>query len=575
MVNNWLIGEIAKALEALGLDLGDKELKLEHPVGLTLGDYSSNVAMVLAKEAKKKPKDLAEEIKNKILEQANSNINDVQIAGPGFINFYLSEEFLNNSIKEILAKPDTYGQTSVLKGRRVMVEFADPNPFKEFHIGHLMTNIVGETLSRVFSFNGAEVKRACYQGDVGMHVAMTLWGMIKFEEELPKEEATLSEKVKFLGRAYALGATEYKGGSDSAKEGITIINKKIYKRSDDKLNELYDLGRAWSLEYFETIYVKLGTKFDYYFFESETAEIGQKLVEEGLAKNIFEKSDGAVVFRGENFDPHLHTRVFLNAEGLPTYEAKELGLAKLKVSKYPAEALVSVTGNEIDEYFRVVLRAMQEVMPDIAKKIKHLSHGMLRLSSGKMSSRTGDVITAESLIDDVKVKVLEKIKDRDFSDEEKKEIAEKVAVGAIKYSILKQGIGKDIIFDFEKSLSFEGDSGPYLQYAYTRALSVLKKAGETPETQPQVPRGLALGGEALEALLYRLPEVTEKAYRELAPQNVATYLIDVAGAFNSFYAQNQIIGSENEAHFLALTQATTIILKNGLNLLAIPVLERM
>ncbi len=592
MANNWLIEEITKATKSLGLDLSEGEIKLDHPTDLVLGDFSTNVAMSLAKKAGKNPKDLAEEIKTKILEQANPNIKDIQVAGPGFINFYLSDEFFAKTLQEILTKPETFGETKVLSGQKVMVEFTDPNPFKEFHIGHLMSNTVGESISRLIEKNGAETKRACYQGDVGMHVAMTMWGMLKLEADLPKEEATVREKVKFLGQAYAFGATEYKEGSDNAKEGITIINKKLYKRADPKVNDLYDLGRQWSLDYFETIYAKLGTKFDYYFFESDTAEVGQKLVEEGLVKNIFEKSDGAVVFHGEAFDPKLHTRVFLNAEGLPTYEAKELGLAKIKAGKYAADVSISITGNEINDYFKVVLRAMQELMPEIAEKIKHLSHGMLRLPTGKMSSRTGQVITAESLIDEVKEKVLEKIKDRDFSDEEKNDIAEKVAVGALKYSILKQGIGKDIIFDFDKSLSFEGDSGPYLQYAYTRALSVLKKAEnleakplseadaiskldfDVPEVQLQkLPASTSIA--TLESLLYRLPEVTESAYQELAPQQVSTYLIEVAGAFNSFYAQNQIIGSDNEVYFLALTRATSIVLKNGLGLLAIPVLERM
>jgi arginyl-tRNA synthetase len=569
MTNQWLREEIERAVGALGLDLGSNEVKLEHPVDIGLGDFSTNLALVLAKGSSQGPQDLAEQIKVKILEAQNPNIKEVQVAGPGFINFYLSDEFFANKLKEILENSETFGQTKILAGQKVMVEYTDPNPFKEFHIGHLMSNTVGETISRLVEANGAEVKRACYQGDVGMHVAKTLWGMFKLENELPTEEVSLTEKVKFLGKAYALGATEYEEGSDNAKEGITIINKKVYKKSDPKLNEFYQLGRKWSLEYFETIYAKLGTKFDYYFFESETGEVGQKLVEEGLAKSVFEKSDGAVVFHGENFDSHLHTRVFLNAEGLPTYEAKELGLAKIKAGKYSADISVSITGNEINDYFKVVLRAMQELLPDQAAKIKHLSHGMLRLPSGKMSSRTGQVITAESLIEDIKTKVEEKIKERDLNEEEKGEIAEKVAVGALKYSILKQAIGKDIIFDFDKSLSFEGDSGPYLLYAYTRAVSVFNKAGET------VGEINSSMNQPLEHLLYQFPEISERAYVELSPQYLVSYLIEVASAFNSFYANNKIIGSENETYFLSLTKATSIVLKNGLNLLGIPVLEKM
>ncbi len=576
MANQWLKEEIIKATKALGLNLGDQKLELEHPADLTLGDFSTNTAMALAKRSNQNSQDLAEKIKNKILEVPDPQIKEIQIAGPGFINFFLSEEFLNNSVKEILANPETFGQTKILAGQKVMVEYTDPNPFKEFHIGHLMSNTAGEVVARLIEANGAEVKRACYQGDVGLHVAKTLWGVFKLEIELPNEEDSLTQKVNFLGRAYTLGAIEYESGSKNAKEGITIINKKIYKRSDPKLNELYDRGRQWSLDYFKTIYQKLGTKFDYYFFESETGGVGQKLVEEGLTKGIFAKSDGAVVFCGENFDSHLHTRVFLNAKGLPTYEAKDLGLAKIKASKYPADVSISVTGNEVNDYFKVMLRALTELLPEVAGRIKHLSHGMLRLPSGKMSSRTGQVITAESLIEDVKVKVLEKMKERRSDEKEKDEIAEKVAIGAIKYSILKQGIGKDIVFDFDKSLSFEGDSGPYLQYAYTRALSVLKKAKVTPEGNPREFQGKPSGTtKPLEHLLYQLPEITERAYEEMAPQYLVSYLIEVAGAFNSFYAQNKIIGSVNETDLLALTLATSIVLKNGLNLLGIPVMERM
>lgn len=563
---------IKKTLQELNYP--EIEVKLEHPE-LSFGDYSTNVALVLAKKIGDEPEQIAQAIRENLLSQADPNmIADIKIAGPGFINFYLTTDFFARSLEALIAEPENFGQNQILAGKKILIEYTDPNPFKEFHIGHLMSNTIGEALSRAISYSGAELKRACYQGDLGLHVAMTLWGMLKLEGEMPGPEADLSTKVKFLGRAYAFGSSEYREGSENAKEGIVIINKKLYKKSDSKLNELYDLGRKWSLDYFETIYQRLGTKFDYYFFESETGEIGQKIVEEGLANNVFEKSEGAIVFRGENFDPKLHTRVFLNAEGLPTYEAKELGLAKLKAARYLADTFISITGNEINDYFKVIQQALHEIDPDLSTRILHLSHGMLRLPEGKMSSRTGKVITAELLIDEVKEMVRTKIKDRELSAEERQSITEAVAIGAIKYSILKQSIGKDIIFDIEKSLSFEGDSGPYLQYTYTRARSVLLKAGER-GSDFRIMRDNNLPLSDLERLLYRLPEIVESTYLDLAPQKMATYLIEVAGTFNSFYAQNQIIGGEYEDYFLALTQATTIVLKRGLDLLAIPVLEKM
>lgn len=577
MINYWLIKEILSAIQIFDSTLTAEEIKLEHPANSIFGDFSTNIAIVLAGRLKMSPKDLAEKIREKILAKENPDIQQIEIAGPGFINFHLSTSFFAKQLAEILANQENFGQNKFLTGRKVMIEYTDPNPFKEFHIGHLLSNTIGETLARLLEINGAEVKRACYQGDIGMNVAKALWGMFKLENKLPQEKDSLTTKIKFLGQAYVLGATEYEQGNQEAKEGIVIINKKLYKRSDPKLNEFYDLGRRWSLEHFETIYQKLGTKFDMYFFESEIWSVGQKLVEDGLIKGIFEKSDGAIVFRGEKYQPQLHTRVFINAGGLPTYEAKDLGLAKIKNEKYPFDLSISITGHEQDGYFQVLLEALKYVLPDLAPKIKHLSHGFLRLSSGKMSSRSGNVVTAETLIDKAKKKILTKIVDRDLNKKDKEEIAEKVAIGAIKYSILKQSVGRDIIFDFNKSLSWEGDSGPYLQYTYTRARSVLTKAGNfVSEFSPNLNQDKnSLGSDKLIRLLYQFPEVVERSYYDFAPQYLTTYLIELAGAFNGFYANNKIIGGDDENYFLTLTLAVSVILKRGLETLGLPVLEKM
>ena len=328
---------------------------------------------------------------------------------------------------------------------------------------------------------------------------------------------------------------------------------------------------------FEEVYKKLGTKFDYHFFESEIADTGKKLVEDNLGK-IFEKSDGAVVFHGEKYDPSLHTRVFINSQGIPTYEAKELGLAKIKSDKYDADKFLVVTGNEIAEYFKVLKTALSLIYPEIANKTVHYPHGMLRLPSGKMSSRTGKVITAESLLNTIQEMVTEKIKNRDFDDTEKRNVAEKVAVGAVKYSILKSSVGSDIVFDFDKSISFEGDSGPYLQYSYARAMSVLRKVGEDFKSDSDKAKvnGFELGN--LEKKLYRFEEVVKRSASELEPHFITSYITELAGDFNSFYGNNQIIDEKNKemtAYRISLTKAFANVLKRGMEILAIPVLERM
>jgi len=328
------------------------------------------------------------------------------------------------------------------------------------------------------------------------------------------------------------------------------------------------------LEHFGEIYKKLGTKFDYFILESQVTELGKKIVGKGLEDGIFEKGgNGATIFKGEKYG--LHTRVFINSEGLPTYEAKDLGLAELKYKKYAYDESLIVTGNEVNDYFKVMLCAMDKINPKLAEKTKHIGHGMLRLPEGKMSSRTGIVITGEALIERVGDLVKEKVKSRDLSEKEKKEIVEGVAVGAIKYSILKQSIGSDIIYDFEKSISFEGDSGPYLQYSYARAQSVLRKA--TVEKIKPAFKKIPTEITELEKTLHRFPEIVLQTQENLEPHCLVLYLTQLAGIFNGYYSKNKIVDKKDEfsPYKLALTSAFAIIMKNGMLMLAIDPLKKM
>jgi len=573
VIKNILENSIKTALWSLKIDEAKiSKINLEHPEELSHGDYSCNIAMMIAKQVSQNPRELAGKIVAEILERQPKEISKVEVAGPGFINFYLSPEFFVQQSKEILKVDKKFGLNKKLKGKKTVVEYTDPNPFKEFHIGHLMSNSIGEAIARVTEANGANVRRVCYQGDVGLHVAKALWG-------IKNTKKTKINDAAELGKAYAFGATAYEE-NEKAKQEITEINKEIYEHTNKELEKLYKEGRKISLEYFESIYKILGTKFDNYFFESETGIFGKKIVEENMGK-VFEKGDNdSVIFKGENYG--LHTRVFINSEGLPTYEAKELGLAKIKFNKIKYDKSIVITGNEINDYFKVLLKVMSLIFPELAEKTTHISHGMLRLPEGKMSSRTGKVITAVSLLNDIKEKVAEKMSDRGMNKKEKEEVAEKVAIGALKYSILKQVNGKDIIFDFDKSISFEGDSGPYLQYSYARAKSILRKAKE--EKISSLFKFWSIGKVSdkreiteLEKILYRFPEVVERAGGEYSPHYIATYLIELASSFNNFYAKGKIVDKQDagSAYKVALTEAFSIVLKNGLNLLGIQAPEKM
>ena len=532
------------------------------------GDYSTNVALILANPTSLKlrgarnPREVAEEIKQKIGE--NKLFSKIEIAGPGFINFFITDKVFVDNLKEV---DKNYGKGSELKNKKVIIDYTDPNPFKEFHVGHLMNNTIGESLSRIFEFEGAKVKRVCYQGDVGIHVAKAIWG------KLQKSELA-------WGQAYAFGAEKFEV-DESAKKEIVDLNKVIYNRSDKNINKLYDQGKKESLKRFDEIYKKLDTKFDYFIFESQAVPVGKKIVKDNMGK-VFEKGEnGAVIFKGEKFG--LHTRVFINSEGIPTYEAKDLANALIKYKKYKYDKSVVVTANEQTDYFKVMLCAMSQINPKLAKKTKHIGHGMLRLPEGKMSSRTGKVITGESLIEKVEELARQKLIGREVSKKpafaegsgEAREIIEAVAIGAIRYSILKQAVGSDIIYDFDKSISFEGDSGPYLQYSYTRAKSILRKAKveKIKASFKKVPKEIT----ELERAIYHFPEVVLQAEKNYEPHDLVLYLTELAGIFNSYYANNKVVDKEDEysPYKIALTEAFAVVMKNGLWMLGIKTLEKM
>lgn len=548
-------------------------INLEHPADATHGDFATNVALVLAKQAKTNPRALAETLVTHMRALNIPYVEKIDIAGPGFINIYLSKDFFTKELETILKRGSLYGSSNEWRGRKILVEYTDPNPFKEFHIGHLMSNTIGESISRLIASQGAKIRRMCYQGDIGMHVAKTLWAVGRRVAEMPSKRAPLHERISFLGSCYVQGSKAFVDSAESKVE-IEALNKVIFEGKDRKVMKLYSLGRKWSLEHFEEIYKKLGTKFDYYYLESEVVHDGVALVTEFLAKGIFEKSDGAIVFKGENYNPKLHTRVFINSQGIPTYETKELGLNTKKWKKMRPDASIIITANEQSDYFRVVLKALSLIEPNAARVTQHISHGMLRFAEGKMSSRAGNIITGESLIQDVEKLVLEKVAGRDMDDKQKVTVAEIIAVAAIKYSILKQVTSSDIIYDFDKSISFEGDSGPYLLYTAVRAQSILEKA-----KKEKIKGKITSQTETLPLVrhLVRFGEVVARAAEERAPHLVTTYLIELSSLFNGWYAHTQIVNATDEASpfRVALTENVRIVLVNGLALLGMKVPDKM
>jgi arginyl-tRNA synthetase len=558
---------IKEVLKDLGIE--DASFNIEHPEDLKNGDYSTNVALVCSKNLSKNPRETSELIKGGIEKNLPKDIEKIEIAGPGFINFFLSRDFFVEKINQILEEGDNWGRNKILDGKKVMIEYTDPNPFKPFHIGHLMANAVGESISRIIEYSGAETIRANYQGDIGLHVAKAIYGLKNFG--LPEEFKSVSEKAIYIGQCYSKASNLY-DENPLVKNEIDALNKKVYEH-DDEIKDIYDWGREITLEAFEVIYKLLDTSFDYYFFESEVIEKGLKIVKDNMG-HIFEESEGAIVFQGQKYDPKLHTRVFVNSQGIPTYETKEIGLTLTKFEKENLDLSIVTTAIEQAEYMKVVQKAISLIYPEMEKKMKHITHGMMKLVSGKMSSRKGNIITGESLINDSISTVLEKIKDREFSEEDKKDISEKVGISALRYSILKSSLGSDIIYDFEKSISFDGDSGPYLQYTAVRANSILEKSSNfNLEGRGNIPSGVSI----LEKKIYQFPEVVEKSYLNLEPHHIVKYLTELASCFNIFYGQTKILDEGNNCmeYNLKLIKSFYQTMKNGLWLLGIKIPKKM
>lgn len=539
----------------------DLEKILKLPLSATdnpdFGDYSSNIALH-GKDSKAEAGKIVEKLrKDKKLSEI---VEKIDIAGPGFINFWLKKDVLIDNMMQIGGQGEDYGRSDLLKGKKIMFEFAHPNTHKAFHLGHLRNITTGEALSRISEFAGAQVIRVNYQGDVGLHIAKALWGINKLGF---KDPGDIKSRAEFLGKAYSRGATSYEE-DEQAKTEIEKINDKIYNKSDDAVNKLYEETRKLSLDYFEKIYERVYTKFDRLYFESEVAEKGKEIAGRALKKNILRKSEGAVIFPGSEYG--FHDRVFISSKEIPTYEAKDLGLAELQFAEYDPDRLIHVVGPEQTAYFQVLFKAMELIMPGVSSREVHVPYGWVRLKEGKMSSRTGNVVLGEWLLDEAKSSIKKSYNPPD-------DVAEQIAVGAVKYSFLKCGLTQDIAFDLKESIALEGNSGPYLQYTVARTNSVAAKA-------KGVGRGSG-GGELddQELLLLRSLTKFEETVTESAlnysPNILCNYLYDLAQKFNTFYNKDKIIGGENEEFRLSLTSATGQVLRNGLGILGIDTPERM
>ncbi len=549
---------------------------LERPKSLEHGDYASPFALSIAKQEGKNPREIAERIVENI--QRNELppfIQSLSVEGPGFINITLTPSFFLSAVEEIQQKQEHYGKHDTLDGKHILIEHSSPNLFKPFHIGHMMNNTVGESIVRLVKNGNAKTTILSYPSDVSLGIGKAVWKLLDYGIETLGNYETLEEKVAFLGTCYAEGTKAMKEHPSLEKE-IREITQDIYEHRDTEAYRAYLKGKELNLQYFVKMTSLLGSHFDDYIFESEAGKVGAEIVRAWVG-NVFKESDGAIIFEPNEKDieqdPQLHARVFINSDGNPTYEAKDLGLLKLKFERYDPNTSIFVTDNEQGPYFRVVSYVAGKIQQEWRERTVHLTHGRMTFKGEKMSSRLGNTPLVSEMLDVVRELVYERAKDKDTLSESD---ATTIAIAALKYVILRTQIGKSVNFDPDTSLSFEGDSGPYLLYTYARARSVLRKAekqrisykvSELPSTWKTT---------QLEKILTRYQEHTISALESYSPHIIVNYATELAQTFNSWYGNTRILTEEEATPYrLALVETTSIVIKNALHLLGIETLEKM
>lgn len=568
MLKEHIIKKIQTALTKIHFQQND--IAVDTPTNPQFGDYTTNIAMRLAKELKKNPIQVAEEIIAHI--PSDEVIQKVEVIKPGFINIFITSHVLLESMINAAKKNFAFPQHHIGKNKKIMIEFAHPNTHKLFHIGHLRNITTGEAISRLLEAVGNTIIRANYQGDVGLHIAKCLWKIKQIIEEKSLEQIhnlPLQDRIALLGKAYSEGNTAYETNEDAKKE-IIEINKMIYEQNPI-IKPIWEETRNWSLEYFESIYNKVYTKYDRLFFESQMAQRGLEISKEAVQNGILEESEGAIVLNGKKYG--IDTRVFVNSLGLPTYEGKELGLAEKEFTEFgEIDKCIHVLGGEQKSFTTVTFKVQELINPERYKDRQyHLVYGWVDLIGQKMSSRKGNIVEGEWLINEAKRQIVETYKSND-------DVAEVLAIAAVKYSFLKNATQTAVNFDLSEAITLQGDSGPYLVYTYVRCKSVLEKEKIQFLTTKQLEE-VAMNEDESTILrtLFKYPEIVHRAAQQYAPNYIANYLFELAQQYNLFYQKHQILKAEADikSFRLMLTQAVASVLHHGLYLLGIQTVEKM
>ncbi|MEE1385307.1 MAG: arginine--tRNA ligase [Prevotella sp.] len=594
---------IAAVKELYGQDVPEKMVQLQK----TRSEFEGNLTLVVfpfLKISHKKPEETAQDLGKYIKDncQAIADFNVVK----GFLNLVIDKKAWLGLLNEMNAN-EKFGEKPVTENSPlVMIEYSSPNTNKPLHLGHVRNNLLGWSLAQIMEANGNKVVKTNIVNDRGIHICKSMLAWLKYGNgETPETSGKKGdhligdyyvafdkhyrEEVKTLKAQYMAEGMDEEAAEKKAKEESPLIKEAHemlvkWEQNDPEVRALWKKMNDWVYAGFDETYKALGVGFDKIYYESNTYLVGKKKVEEGLAKGLFFRKDDNSVWAdltGEGLDQKL----LLRSDGTSVYMTQDIGTAEMRFNDFPIDKMIYVVGNEQNYHFQVLSILLDRLGFKWGKELVHFSYGMVELPNGKMKSREGTVVDADDLIaamiGDAKQTSEELGKFKDMSEEERNEIARIVGMGALKYFILKVDARKNMLFNPEESIDFNGNTGPFIQYTYARIRSILRKAqAEGIAIPAQLGENMPLNEKEIE-LIQKLNEfgaAVEQAGKDYSPSGIANYCYELTKAFNQFYHDYSILGADTEDEKivrLVLAQNVGKTLKNGMALLGIEVPERM
>ena len=596
MIDSKLQQAVSDSLKKLyNIDVTADSVVLQKTKKEFSGDYTV-VVFPYVKQARKSPEMVANEL-GAAVKEALPEISDFNVI-KGFLNFSVDDAYWM-SFAGSIATDDRLGLTSANPSDApVVIEYSSPNTNKPLHLGHIRNNLLGWSVSQLLAANGRNVKKVNLVNDRGIHICKSMLAWLRYGNgETPESSGIKGDHL--VGKYYVEFDKHYKAEikqlmesgveeEQAKKEAPLMVEaQKMLKRWEDgdkEIRSLWEKMNSWVYAGFDETYKRMGVSFDKIYYESNTYLLGKELVQKGLDMGVlFRKEDGSVWC--DLTDAGLDQKLLLRKDGTSVYMTQDLGTALLRQKEFGADQLIYVVGNEQDYHFQVLKIVLSRLGFDWADKVYHLSYGMVELPNGKMKSREGTVVDADDLIDEMEKTAEEMCRDRgkneDMSPEQLKELYHILALGALKYFILKVDPSKTMLFNPAESIDFNGNTGPFIQYTHARIRSIIRKAvGEKGLDLNFEPQDVSINEKEREVIkmLHDMPLVVDQAAAAYSPAMIANYTYDLAKSFNSFYQDTPILRENDSNRMLFLVRlcnAVSIAIKNMMSILGIDVPERM